>query len=610
MKEFLKTKASLLAVLLSCVSIVLFYFLCPPLNVFVFDALGYYLYLPSLFIYNDLGIDNLNWITEINNQYQCTSTFYQFSQTPLGHNVIQYTMGVAVLNLPFFGIAHFIAWLTDGPADGFSRIYQLGLIIGYVFYVIVGLNFLRKVLLHFFKDWIASIVILSIVFGTNYFRMATAEIGMTHSYLFSLYAILIWTTIKWHEKKSISFSLILGLLLGFIMVIRPSEIVCVLIPLFYGFKNISERFQIFKKYYRQIIIIGLAALAIGLLQLIYWQIYSGSFLYVSYRNPGEGMDFLSPYIKEVLFSFRKGWFIYTPIMILAVLGIFFLKKRAPNFILPITLFFLLNLWIVSSWSVWWYAHSFSQRALVQSYAILSLPLGAFYSNLFEWNKRLRILLTSIIGLLMMLNLFQTWQMHKGIMDGYRMTKDYYWAIFGQTTDPTEEQKDLLLINRIYNGKEEVFTPNSKYFKTNSETLDFEDNSGTPFPNAHSGSKVLKLGFKKRFSPEIKHPFRQLTPNDHAWIKLSAWVWIPEDTVSPDLILIASFQNKDRKNYKYRAKNVGKLGHVPLKKWFKVELDYLTPEVRHESDCLSAGLWYRGKGEVFIDDVKFESYVRE
>ena len=45
-----------------------------------------------------------------------------------------------------------------------------------------------------------------------------------------------------------------------------------------------------------------------------------------------------------------------------------------------------------------------------------------------------------------LNLFQTWQFEKRIINASRMSKEYYWAVFGNTSIPKGAEK-LLLINR-------------------------------------------------------------------------------------------------------------------------------------------------------------------
>ena len=69
-------------------------------SILSWDAMGYYLYLPSLFIYKDLF--HLHFIPGILQHYQPSSYFYQSHQLSKGNWVMSYTMGISILQLPFF----------------------------------------------------------------------------------------------------------------------------------------------------------------------------------------------------------------------------------------------------------------------------------------------------------------------------------------------------------------------------------------------------------------------------------------------------------------------------------------------------------------------------
>lgn len=502
----------------------------PSINVLKWDVFGYYIYLPAFFIYNDLGLDNLYWVKEINNMYHNTATLYQIALSPTGHNVNQYSLGMAIVYLPFFLLGHGMALITHYPADGFSLPYQAAIFMSGITYMTIGLTYFRKALLHFFTDKIAAIVILIICLGTNYLHLQIrGNAIITHNYLFAFYAFLIWRTIKWHQKINNKNSLVLGLTIGLMVTIRPSEIVAILIPVLYGVTSISsfkERISFLidkKKYVLRAVFV---AFLVGLPQLIYWKLYAGEFIYYSYNNNGEGLDLLSPHVLNVLFSFRKGWLIYTPVMIFSIVGFYHLYKNYRKLFFPAVLFFIVNFYLVSSWSTWWYAGSFSQRALMQSYAVMALPLGALLS--FPLRKSLKIGGGIILLFLVGLNLFQTGQISNGILNESRMTKAYYFSVFGQTTLPTEEQKELLLIKRSVTSVDEFLHP-EKYQLILEEKNDFENEKtgGTIFNNAHSGDYVFKMNKAHPFSPAIKKKFNELTQQDHAWIKITAWVYPSE-----------------------------------------------------------------------------------
>ena len=133
------------------------------------------------------------------------------------------------------------------------------------------------------------------------------------------------------------------------------------------------------------------------LQLIYFKYITGSFFYSDYSgNAGEGLDLFAPYTWEVLFSFRKGWLLYTPIMVFALLGFHSLYKRNRAIFWALLTYFIINLWFVSSWTCWWYAESFGQRALIPSYVVLGITLGYFLVGLKESSFTKKAISSSMI----------------------------------------------------------------------------------------------------------------------------------------------------------------------------------------------------------------------
>jgi len=92
------------------------------------DGMGYYLYLPALFIYNDIGDYTATF--EVLKQYQPNQAdpredIYGFRESPTGKVVNKYPVGGAILQAPFFFAAHLFAVSSSTyAADGFSLPYQ------------------------------------------------------------------------------------------------------------------------------------------------------------------------------------------------------------------------------------------------------------------------------------------------------------------------------------------------------------------------------------------------------------------------------------------------------------------------------------------------------
>ena len=113
------------------------------------DVTSYYSYLPALFIQKDLKFEFLN-----NSKINYAEKHQFWPETaPNGNKVIKTTMGMSVLYLPFFILAHsYSVFDSEVDANGFSYPYEIGLSFSSVFYLFIGLFFLSKVLKTFFQN--------------------------------------------------------------------------------------------------------------------------------------------------------------------------------------------------------------------------------------------------------------------------------------------------------------------------------------------------------------------------------------------------------------------------------------------------------------------------
>ncbi len=174
-----------------------------------------------------------------------------------------------------------------------------------------------------------------------------------------------------------------------VTLIRPTEILILLFPLFIYVSNLSE----FKKRWQEImalkwkLFIAIILFILPIIpQLIYWKIYTGQFLFFSYGSD-EGFFFSDPKFYNVLFSWKKGWFIYTPLMIFSMIGLIMMFFKKQKMALAIFLYFIINLYLICSWWDWGYGGALGMRALVQTYAFLVFPLAYFINELLVKAKK-------------------------------------------------------------------------------------------------------------------------------------------------------------------------------------------------------------------------------
>jgi hypothetical protein len=267
---------------------------------------------------------------------------------------------------------------------------------------------------------------------------------MSHGYSFALFCIFLFLIEKWQEKQNYGTTIFMGLTIGLISLIRPTNGIVVILLLFYNITNLKDirnRIQLFLKNYTKIIAMLLFAFIVWIPQLLCWKSVTGEWLYYSYGN--EKFFFNNPQILSVLFGFRKGWLIYTPVMIFALIGVGMLWKTNKKYFYPTVLFLIINIYIVSSWWCWWYGGGFGMRALIESYAILAIPLATFLTWITKQTLHRKIVLWSVVAIISLLSVLHTFRYHYGTIHYDAMTKDSYFYSFWRFI-PDEEYKSLLV----------------------------------------------------------------------------------------------------------------------------------------------------------------------
>ncbi len=397
------------------------------------DVVSYYAYLPAAFIFNDLDFE---FIKNLPEDFEGTIWVHA---APNGKPLLRMTMGMAILWTPFFMIAHGVAHILGVSTLGYSWPYSLSIFIATLFYLFIGLYFLRKILLRYFSDVTTAVVLILVVLATNLMYYVISEPGMTHVYNFGLINVFLYLSIKWLEKPNLKYSIILGLLAGIIVLIRPVNIIVLLFPALIGISSFSGFWERIKNNWIWILIAGIAAFLVIVPQMLYWKAQTGHFIFNSYMDQGK-FYFLNPHIISGLFSYRKGWLLYTPVMIFAFLGFFWLKKNTANLVLPIVVFLVIDMYVVFSWWCWWYGGSFGSRPMVDMYGIMAIPLAAFIERVVSSKVWLKSIVAILLLGLILLNQFQTNQYRISLLHFDSMTKEAYWGIFGKKTWPQDYDK--------------------------------------------------------------------------------------------------------------------------------------------------------------------------
>lgn len=390
------------------------------------DAKGYYAYLPAVVIYQDLNFHFFDSIDK--KKYYDPNLYYDYRSSYEGKTINKYYCGTAIAEAPFFLIAHLISYVKEGEMDGYARIYPVFISIGALFYLLLGLIFLSKTLrLYSIRERTISFILMVAVFGTNLFYYVESEPGMSHVYSFAFISMFVYFIRSFMIDPAKRKLFIIGFILGMIMLIRPvNGLVIFFIPFLAGSKD--QLIAFFKKLVEWKFALLISAFIFALvlsIQFIIYKISTGSFFVYSYGE--EGFNFLNPKFLQILFSYKKGLFLYTPVYLISFLGLIFLWHRARYEFFTWLGFFLLITYVFSSWWMWYYGGSFSSRVYVEFIPVFMIVLAIGLHSIKE--KWLRFSVNVVLVALVLICQIQIVQYRYYQIHWADMTKERYWDVF-------------------------------------------------------------------------------------------------------------------------------------------------------------------------------------
>ncbi len=263
---------------------------------------------------------------------------------------------------------YYYAWLSFqpskfsvGPALFWAPVYllthnQIAVGATSVLASIFALLLLWNLLIRYFNKTVSIMTIAAVAGASN--MLFYGSLDVVNSHALSFFTSTVFLSLLYSKQKQ---WFTIGAALGFLGLMRTQDILyCALLIPFLTKKNILS------------IIAGF--LLVFSPQLLAWQRTSGKF----WVNPyllHEGFDFTRPHIFETLFGLQNGLFLWTPIALLGTIGLI-IKKR-----LLLLSVFLLELFVVASWSTWWQGASYSGRMFVSVLPVLSFGIASIFSML-------------------------------------------------------------------------------------------------------------------------------------------------------------------------------------------------------------------------------------
>jgi len=544
-----------------------------------YDGYGYYMYLTQLFQYRNLTLQQ-NELQAVQDKYCDGNIVYQLKRMDNGYNLDIYHMGQAYLELPAYTVGHGFAKMLGYPKDGFSKPYHITFLLNALLFILLGVYFLNKILKLFFSDQVSSLLLLIIYFGTNFWITAIHSYHLQHIYLFALIGMLFYSLLKLRALPSKrKYLLFAALILGLITAIRPTHVLLGFLPLFL----LKGIYPTKAAYWKSILLFPLAGFLLNLPQLIYWKVLGGSWFILNMHM--EEVVIIDPHIFDFLFSYKKGWLLYTPVFILLVPGFIQLYKQRKELFWGLFTTLVMCVWIFASWECWWYAASFGSRAMVDLYPILVVPLGFAIAYLGK-RKASAFAMMGFVFLTLGLSIFQSEQFTIGYLHTDRMTKAHYWYIFGKLSMP-DYQPDRLEMDRADSSwLDNVRADELGFGKI--EQIDFCE----VYNKRIGGDKRILLA-KKPYFPTLK--------TDETVLEVQV-IYQNKDSLNPATIHLEAFSKYNTYNWKiYSLVTQKKRGSSDT-----LNVRFNLPIINHKDDKIQVYVVNPGKKEVIIHSLKIKA----
>jgi len=343
------------------------------------DGTYYYAWLRSVAVDHD--VDFRNDLQPFQANPHVAAQLDSGVQTAAGLTPNLFSVGPALLWAPLWLPVH---WIRAG--DGFTRLELLVPSLATGLYGLAGLlltyGFVRRVLRGCAApraDASSALATVAVLFGTSLGYYLAIEASLSHGLGFCAVSLLLYLWSRWRTALLAATRehwwrwLVLGLVVGVAACVRWQLIaVGLVVP------GIDAVLALVRNRQHLLAALGnVGLLAAGALlgfapQLVGWKLLYGAWLTVP---QGSGfLDWRSPHLLEVLVSNRHGLLTWTPLAVLALIGLVLALRKsvAVRYALAVL---ALQVYINGAAVEWWGGDAFGARRIVDAAAVLVLGLA-------------------------------------------------------------------------------------------------------------------------------------------------------------------------------------------------------------------------------------------
>jgi hypothetical protein len=405
------------------------------------DEIQYFAYLRSLWFDRDLSFENeyrYFYDRGIGRSDGFHETFLE-RQTDTGRRLNFGTIGCSILWSPFYLAGHVVATISGAPRDGYSKPYIAAVAYGSAVYgflaLVLAIGCAGRLGLNGFVAGLAVWIGTPLLF---YMYLAPPFSHACSAFAVALFTY-VWLRVRddWRPGGLAA----LGAAGALMVMTREQDMFFVAAPALDWLVARGARRS------AQDAVTGVLAAAVAFLvayspQLVAYKILNGHF--GPHASVANKMKWYAPHALSVLVSPQHGFFVWTPLAALGVLGLVLFRgdraeappadgldqSRAPAFprndvTLPLLLMFLLQVYISGSVDSWTVAGGFGQRRFVALTTVLVMGVSALTAQ-----TRLRKAWLAAIVLCVYWNIALTAEFATELMDRQKLepAKNAYAAL--------------------------------------------------------------------------------------------------------------------------------------------------------------------------------------
>ncbi len=385
------------------------------------DGVGYYAYARAPLIQHNLRFEK-DWLAG-NITFRIGKTDDAGSLRPdqytrTGHLDNHFTVGPAILWAPFLLAAHGGVLAADAlgahiPADGFSAPYTITMALATALYGFLGLLLSFHIARKFFDErwaflgttgiWLASSLPVYMYFNPSW----------SHAHSAFAVALFFWYWLRTRGRRGYVQWMLLGASAGLLFDVYFPNGILLLIPLAESLAGYAaalrapeQSLPTARRLFGGNLLFLCAAVAASLPSFLTRKIvYGGYFDFGSYAH--APWNWTAPQLWSVLFSADHGLLSWTPILILAIIGLFLLRRRDAALSGYLLLGFFAFYYLIACYPFWDGLSSYGNRFFVSLAPIFVLGLTAFLDAL---ARRFRESRTALRAATAAVALFAVWNL--------------------------------------------------------------------------------------------------------------------------------------------------------------------------------------------------------